>query len=236
MTAILVILALGACVESRGDRILARDLAAAVPGLSALPGDAALGLAPRPGIERLVRPAEIRSFASRWSVPVEIAEPICVTGRLRTIDASEARTSLRAPLSGLIGDGDSVDVIAVSGRPVPDGELIFPASAWSIEGKDRLRWRGHIVSSSGAKYPVWAVIRADTARIARPVRRFLPRDVKAGDAVRVVASMGATRISIDALAETSGRVGERIALRNRESGRRFAAIVAGPGEARIGAK
>jgi hypothetical protein len=235
MAAFLVLLSLGtACVESRGDRILARDLVRAVPELSALPGDAALGPAPRPGFERIVRPAEIRSFASRWSVPVDMAESICVTGRLRTIDAREAQAALLAPFAAVAGDA-AIDVIAVSSRPVPDGELVFPPFGWIVEGKDRLRWRGHVISSSGAKYPVWAVVRADTAKIARPVRRMAPRDVKAGDDVRVVVTMGAARLSLDALAETSGRAGDRITLKNRESGRRFAAIVAGPGEARIGA-
>jgi hypothetical protein len=223
-----------ACVETREDRILARDLAQAVPQLAAVPGDAVLGLAPRPGIERIIRPAEIRSFAARWSLPVEVSEPVCVTGRLRVIEAAEAQASLRAPVAALLGDAAAVDVLAISNRPVPEGELVFPASGWTAEGKDRLRWRGYVVAASGAKYPVWAVIRAETAAIRRPVRRPTPKDVKAGDDVRVTVTVGAARLSLDALAETSGRAGERVLLKNRESGRRFAAVIVGPGQARIG--
>lgn len=234
MTLLLLVTWLGSCVEAHGDRILARDLAAAVPALASVPGDAAFGLAPRPGIERRIRPEELRSFASRWSVVVENAEPVCVTGRLRTLDAAQAESALRAPLRALLGEDAPVEVIAVAGRPVPEGELVFPPSSWSFEAKDRIRWRGYVVSASGARYPVWAVVRADSAKVSRPVRQPTPRDIKAGDEVRVVVTVGAARLTLDALAETSGRAGERVMLKNRESGRRFAAIVAGPGEARIG--
>lgn len=235
MTVFLALTFLGAaCVESRGDRILARDLVSAVPEFAAVPGDAALGLTPRPGVERIIRPQELRSFASRWSVTIPVTEPVCVTGRLRTVDVPQAESALRKAYDALTGEGAPLEVIAVSNRSVPDGDLIFPASAWSPEGKDRIRWRGHVVAASGAKYPVWAVVRADTSKISRPVRLPTPRDIKAGDDVHVVVTMGAARLSLDALAETSGRVGERVTLKNRESGRRFAATVAGPGEATIG--
>lgn len=234
MTVLLVVTFLGSCIEAHGDRILARDLAPAVPELAAVPGDAVFGLAPRPGIERRIRPEELRSFASRWSVAVGSVEPLCVIGRLRTVDAAEAGAALRAPLRALLGEDAPVEVIAVGGRAAPEGELVFPPSSWTFEAKDRIRWRGYVVSASGARYPVWAVVRADSAKISRPVRQPAPRDIKAGDEVRVVVTVGAARLTLDALAETSGRAGERVTLKNRESGRRFAAIVAGPGEARIG--
>lgn len=234
MTAFLLLAVLGSCIEARGDRILARDLARAVAELAAVPGDAPFGLAPRPGVERMVRAAELRSFAARWSVTIPAIEPVCVTGRLRTVSAPEVETALRGPMKALLGEGVAIDVVAVSNRGVPDGELVFPAAGWSVEAKDRLRWRGHVTAASGAKYPVWAVVRTDTSQVVRPIRRPAPRDIKAGDDVRVVVTMGAARLTLDALAETSGRVGDRILLKNRESGRRFAAVVAGPGAARIG--
>lgn len=234
MLAFLVLSVLGSCIEARGDRILARDLARAVAELHAVPGDAAFGLAPRPGVERLVRASELKAFAARWSVTIPAVEPVCVTGRLRNITAQEAEAALRAPMAALLGEGVAIDVVALSSRGVPEGDLVFPAAGWSVEAKDRLRWRGHVAAASGANYPVWVVVRADTSRIVRPVRRLAPRDIKAGDEVRVVVRMGAARLTLDALAETSGRVGERILLKNRESGRRFAAVVAGPGAARIG--
>lgn len=59
-------------------------------------------------------------------------------------------------------------------------------------------------------------------------RLLQPREIKAGDAVVVAAESGAAKLTITAKAETPGRRGERITLRNPESGQRFQAVVTGP--------
>jgi flagella basal body P-ring formation protein FlgA len=58
-----------------------------------------------------------------------------------------------------------------------------------------------------------------------------PPDIERGDKVTVEVRQGAARLETAALAETSGRVGERIALRNPETKRRFLARVEGKGRA-----
>jgi hypothetical protein len=235
MTALVAIALLASsCIETGGDRILARDLAGVVPEFVQIPPDVPFGLAPRPGVQRIVRPTELKAFASRWGVEVNFPDALCVTGRLRAIGNSEAESALRSPAQSILGVDTPIEVLAVSGRGVPEGELVFPPAAWSAEGRDRIRWRGYVVSASGARHPVWAVVRADRAKIARPVRQLTPREVKAGDRVGVIVRMGAARLSLEALAETSGRMGERITLKNPESGRRFSAVVTGPGQARVG--
>jgi flagella basal body P-ring formation protein FlgA len=54
-----------------------------------------------------------------------------------------------------------------------------------------------------------------------------------GDPVRVEVRQGGARLELDAVAETSGRRGDRIALRNPESKKRFQARVSGKGRAVI---
>ncbi|MDX2179277.1 MAG: flagellar basal body P-ring formation chaperone FlgA [Bryobacteraceae bacterium] len=58
-----------------------------------------------------------------------------------------------------------------------------------------------------------------------------PREVAPGSTVVVEAGAGAAKLSVEAKAETGGRRGERILLKNVSSGKRFYGIVAGPGRA-----
>jgi flagella basal body P-ring formation protein FlgA len=56
----------------------------------------------------------------------------------------------------------------------------------------------------------------------------VPLDIARGEAVHVVAASGAARISFDAVAQSSGRKGDRIVLLNPESHKSFRAVVDGP--------
>lgn len=74
-------------------------------------------------------------------------------------------------------------------------------------------------------------IRAGEALEASWLR--LPRDVERGDAVTVEVASGAARLLLEGRAETGGRRGEPVAVRNPASGRRFTATVEGPGRASL---
>jgi flagella basal body P-ring formation protein FlgA len=74
----------------------------------------------------------------------------------------------------------------------------------------------------------------------RPVRPGLPVlrsdlteafEVERGDTVEVTAVSGATQLGLEALAETSGRQGDVISLRNPRSGKLFRARIEGKGRA-----
>ncbi|MEN6606710.1 MAG: flagellar basal body P-ring formation chaperone FlgA [Bryobacteraceae bacterium] len=60
-----------------------------------------------------------------------------------------------------------------------------------------------------------------------------PKDVAAGDAVRVDVTGGSTHIHLEARAEAAGRRGDWILVRNIETGKRFRAQVTGPGAVEI---
>lgn len=60
-----------------------------------------------------------------------------------------------------------------------------------------------------------------------------PREVSRGDTVSVVVQTGATRLEVQVLAETDGRKGEIISVRNPRSGRSFRARVEEKGVARV---
>ena len=60
-----------------------------------------------------------------------------------------------------------------------------------------------------------------------------PLDITKGDRVTVRVSSGLAKISIDAEAETSGRRGDPVALKNLESGRLFRGRIDAPGQAAL---
>jgi flagella basal body P-ring formation protein FlgA len=60
-----------------------------------------------------------------------------------------------------------------------------------------------------------------------------PREVFPGDNLAVSVTSGATRLTIDAKAVTGGRAGDEVLAVNRQSGKRFKAIVDGRGSAVI---
>ncbi len=60
-----------------------------------------------------------------------------------------------------------------------------------------------------------------------------PRDVERGDMVRVEVASGAARLALEGRAESAGRVGELVRVRNTAANRTFTARVAGKGEVRV---
>ncbi len=60
-----------------------------------------------------------------------------------------------------------------------------------------------------------------------------PREVERGDVVRVEVASGAARLSLEGRAESAGRAGETVRVRNLAANRAFTARVAGKGEVRV---
>ncbi|MGE5567830.1 MAG: flagellar basal body P-ring formation chaperone FlgA [Rhodospirillales bacterium] len=78
-----------------------------------------------------------------------------------------------------------------------------------------------------------------TIRAGEPVQAGIleaPLEVERGDTVRVKVTSGAAQLSLEAKAETPGRKGDWIMLRNPDNGRRFQGRVEGQGRVIIDAK
>jgi flagella basal body P-ring formation protein FlgA len=60
-----------------------------------------------------------------------------------------------------------------------------------------------------------------------------PREVERGDKVTVEVSSGSARLSFDGTAQSPGRAGESILIRNPESGRLFHARVEAKGRVMV---
>ncbi len=122
--------------------------------------------------------------------------------------------------------------LLVAARPIAAGEIVRD-EALRVEtrrvtpGAEMGFHRPAEASGFLAARPI-----AEGQVVSRPLLRRV-REVVPGDAVAVEAAAGAAVLRVAAKAESGGRRGERIVLRNPESGRRFGAVVTGPKQARV---
>ena len=81
-------------VELRSDRILAGDLAAAIPELGQADRDAVLGYAPLPGIERRVSRGELLRWGQDLGLSLDadsLPEAVILARKMRRLESSEVR-------------------------------------------------------------------------------------------------------------------------------------------------
>jgi flagella basal body P-ring formation protein FlgA len=101
---------------------------------------------------------------------------------------------------------------------------------WIREERVRIPAPGPATAVSAADLAGKAPARAIPAGSALDRSQFRsPPLVSRGDRVRVDVRSGAARLTLSGLAESTGRMGDRIAVANAASGRRFMAVVEGPG-------
>src|ERR1700741_1601789 len=86
------------CLPVLGDRILAADMARAVPGFAALAPEVALGYAPAPGARRTYSAAELARLARRYGLADEPGTEACFTRRMEVLTAERVATAIRKEL------------------------------------------------------------------------------------------------------------------------------------------
>jgi flagella basal body P-ring formation protein FlgA len=106
---------------------------------------------------------------------------------------------------------DSVEVRRVEGFPF---ERPAPATVEEVAGR---RPRRRIPAGQ----PIETLLLAS------------PREVEAGQTVEVQARLGAARLTFEARAESGGRVGDRVVVRNPTTGKRFRATVEANGKVTV---
>ena len=85
----------GQCLPVRGERILAGDLARAVPAFAGLAPELVLGYAPAPGARRVYGAAELSRLARRYGLAAEPGMEVCFARPLETL-TSERVAAARA--------------------------------------------------------------------------------------------------------------------------------------------
>lgn len=262
------------------DRILGSDLAAASALFAAAPPDLVIGNAPRPGARRLFEPAELIRIARANSINVSDVGPLCFERSTAPVDPELIKAAMRKSLDTPLA---TIEVLAVSKYPAPQGELIFPRDSLTQPASgDSAVWNGY-VDYDGGHFAVWAQVRLTVpqsrlvavsdlkpghiveasdvrveevnefprrlapiktieAALGLMARRALPAgtvvtaamleppyDVERGQTVIAEIHSGGAVVKAEAKAESTGRRGETIALRNAKNGFLFRAQIAGKG-------
>ena len=167
-----MILAIGlwtamACAPVEGDRILARDVAAAQPALSLWPPDTELGFAPAPGLRRVFRAAELVRLGRRQGIETTSAGDLCVERPIVPLSAD----SLYSALLLAVGDPSArIQMLDWSHYPVPHGKLEFPRTAAFPDGSGPdapVLWKGFVQYGEHGRFSIWvrAKIEVETTRV-----------------------------------------------------------------------
>ncbi|HML18372.1 MAG TPA: flagellar basal body P-ring formation chaperone FlgA [Bryobacteraceae bacterium] len=270
-----------ACHIVEGDRILARDLAAANPSFVSLDPDLPVAATPVPGVVRVMHAAELVRLARSNGIDLPApASEVCFARFTEPLTAEKLLPVLRKTLDV---EGTTIEILDFSHAEVPRGSLEFSRNGLNPSGL----WHGQVMYAPARSVPVWVKARVSVERTwveaARPIGtgktidmsqvvmrtgpRFPfspmpadslsrvagkaalrsiqpgeaifdnmltnPREVERGDTVAVVVSSGEAKLRLEATAESSGRAGETIVLRNPENGRYFQAKIEGKDQAAI---
>jgi flagella basal body P-ring formation protein FlgA len=277
------------CQPVEGDRITARDVAAALPAFGSLPPDTPIAPAPLAGVRRVLRASEISALAQRYAVKLEDPTGVCFEYPLEPLDRAKAIEAMRLALADV--PEAHIEIVEASQSPVPRGRIEFPRSGLAAPAmptsREPVAWRGYVIYGESHRYSIWVrvlvsarmsrvvaveklargtLVRAGQVRVetvagfpgsgnpARTVDQVVgriaardiaagseihltqlttPPDVARGDMVEVEVRSGDARLLLTGKAESAGRVGDAIAIRNLSNNRVFPARIEGKDKALV---
>jgi flagella basal body P-ring formation protein FlgA len=181
----LAALAMTGClaVNPGSDRILASELAAAIPGLSAPFSNDPVSLAPAPGVQRIFRVPELRRLALRLHWDVEPAADICIERPVSPPDPARFLESMRKALPQA-----DITILEYGRQPLPAGEVEFPANGLR-PGCGGGLWIGYVQYAGSRRFALWARVKA-LVTIPRLVAAV---DLRPGEAIAAEQVRAETR-------------------------------------------
>ena len=261
------------CLPVAGGRILAADMARAVPAFAGMAPELVLGYAPAPGARRNYGALELARLARRYGLVVEPGTEVCFVRPVEALTRERVAGALRVAMPAA-----RIELVGFSRQPIPPGELRFLVSGLRPEpaGNSPWLWHGAVCVPGQDDFPVWAQVRIQVAgkrtiatealAAGRPIERgqlreepyegapglpdlsqvvgCVPRrpipagtaierqwldppvEVVRGELVRVEIRSGQARVLMEGEAQSSGRRGEVIAVRNPGNGKIFRGTVA----------
>lgn len=154
------------CVSIARDRIVARDLAAAVPIFSSLDPETMVGFAPFPGVQRVLSPRELLIIARQHGLETETPiASVCIERAVQPIGRGEMNAALVAALG--VPDAN-LEILGFSNQPVPAGQLEFAIAGLNKPPAEApetpVIWRGRLVYDNQRSLAVWAKVRITVQR------------------------------------------------------------------------
>jgi flagella basal body P-ring formation protein FlgA len=166
-------LAMSVCLPVDGDRILMRDLAAAIPAFSGADGELSIGFTPAPGVERRFSAGDLMRLAMRYGVTTE-PTPVCFARKLEALTKERLLAALREALPSQA----QVEVVDFSRVSIPQGQIEFSPEGLStaplVSAREPVIWRGRVKYAPTQSVPVWVKARVWVSRSAVIAAQDLP--------------------------------------------------------------
>ena len=160
-----------ACREVEGERILARDLAAAIPVFNSLAPQLPVAFAPLPGSQRIMRASELVSLARRNSIEFATLEDLCFEWPMQPLERAAVMEEMRRSLGADAPDA-AIEILELSRYPAPRGRIEFPrdrlGAPAAAGGRLPVLWRGNVVYGDARQFAIWARVTV-TATLVRVV-------------------------------------------------------------------
>jgi len=157
-----------ACLSVPSAKIIAGDIAGAVPLFTQLAPETPVGFAPFPGTQRVLSSRELFLFAAANGLkfpPGELAPSICVQRAVRPLSIEELRPVL---LSALGVPDVAMEILEISDQLVPPGRLEFRREELNRPAKgdpqNPVIWRGQWIYDGQHSLAVWAKVRMAVSR------------------------------------------------------------------------
>lgn len=155
-----------ACVAVPSDKILARDLADAVPLFQALDPEAVIGYAPLPGTKRVLSSRDLLLAARGYGLAFSPGDPtpsICIERLVRPLSMDEVRAALLSVFDSWERLKITLEIVGFSNRPLPPGHLVFSLAALNKPTANDVQtpvvWPGKLIYADLSSLSVWAKIR-----------------------------------------------------------------------------
>jgi flagella basal body P-ring formation protein FlgA len=156
----IAVLSRAACLPVESDRVLARDIAAAVPEFAKISPDELITYAPLPGVKRLLTRGELVRIGRRLGMEISAGPDLCVEYPTAPLDREMLMAALR---HGLARTDAEIDLIDSSQYAAPSGTLVFPREGLSVFSKltaeSPVIWRGYVSFAGTKRFPIWARVR-----------------------------------------------------------------------------
>jgi flagella basal body P-ring formation protein FlgA len=153
----------GGCLPVQGDRIYARDVAAAVPAFSSVAADFVLGYTPAPGTRRIFKGEALQKFATNQNVIVESAPDVCFERAMAELTASEVLDAMRSTWSA---PDVRMEVQSYSPKAIPQGKVVFPRTGLQLpaaaDPQGEVLWRGYVLYGNNRRFSISAHARITT--------------------------------------------------------------------------
>lgn len=160
-------------VGAASDQILAGDLLPAFPEWNIIPLETSLGLAPAPGVQRVLLVPELRRFVGRWPQMPAPEHAVCVTRPVAVLTSADLIAAMQKELPAA-----HIELLDFSHQPAPEGELVFPVSGLRQSPVGGY-WNGYVAYGGKHRFAIWARVKV---RVASS-RVIAAQDLKQGIAI-----------------------------------------------------